>query len=341
MTGNDGQAGLNPGERPTLKTIARLSGLAVTTVSRALSDAPDISTKTKVRVREIAAQIGYRRDRTALRLRTGKTNVIALVLSTQHDMMNHTARLITSIAASLRGTSYHLIITPYFPDEDPMQPVRYIVETQSADGVILNQTQPDDPRVAYLLDHNMPVATHGRTNMIARHPFFDYDNEAFGRICVQRLGPRGRHKLLVVLPPMDQNYAQDMWNGIHSACAETDQITCLPIAGATSDSPSSEITGAIRSHLQTDPDIDGIICASTTGAMAAVAAVEESGRTVGHDVDVIGKEAAPFLHAFRPQILTVEEDVAKAGRYLGRALLHAIDHPEDPPMHELEVPVLS
>ena len=38
-------------ERPTLKTIARLSGLAVTTVSRALNDAPDISEATMARVR--------------------------------------------------------------------------------------------------------------------------------------------------------------------------------------------------------------------------------------------------------------------------------------------------
>ena len=48
---------LAPGERPTLKTIARLSGLAVPTVSRALADAPDIRKDTKRRIRDIANQI--------------------------------------------------------------------------------------------------------------------------------------------------------------------------------------------------------------------------------------------------------------------------------------------
>ena len=50
---------LEPGERerPTLKTIARLSGLAVPTVSRALSDAPDIGSDTKKRVRALAGAI--------------------------------------------------------------------------------------------------------------------------------------------------------------------------------------------------------------------------------------------------------------------------------------------
>ena len=45
---------LFPGEKPTLKTISRLSGMAVPTVSRALGDAPDISLETKAKVRRIA-----------------------------------------------------------------------------------------------------------------------------------------------------------------------------------------------------------------------------------------------------------------------------------------------
>ena len=124
-------------DRPTLKTIAELSGLAVPTVSRALNDAPDIGQATKDKVRRIAADIGYRPNRAGLRLRTGKTNVIALILSTEHDIMNHTARLITSIAAATRNTPYHMIVTPYFPDQDPMEPVRYVTETGSADGIII------------------------------------------------------------------------------------------------------------------------------------------------------------------------------------------------------------
>ena len=62
-------------ERPTLKTLARLTGLAVPTISRALSDAPDIGEDTKRRVKEMAARIGYRPNRAGVRLRTGRTNV--------------------------------------------------------------------------------------------------------------------------------------------------------------------------------------------------------------------------------------------------------------------------
>ena len=71
----------NVTRKPTLKTISELSGLAVATVSRALNDAPDIGADTKKLVRRIAADIGYVPNRAGVRLRTGRTNVITLVLS--------------------------------------------------------------------------------------------------------------------------------------------------------------------------------------------------------------------------------------------------------------------
>ena len=47
-----------------------MTGLGITTVSRALKDAPDISHETKERVRLVARQIGYQPNRAGVRLRT-------------------------------------------------------------------------------------------------------------------------------------------------------------------------------------------------------------------------------------------------------------------------------
>ena len=62
--------------KPTLRTIAGMTGLNVTTISRALNNAPELSQETRERVQKIAAEIGYVPDRTALRLKTGRTHVV-------------------------------------------------------------------------------------------------------------------------------------------------------------------------------------------------------------------------------------------------------------------------
>ena len=323
--------------RPTLKTIAQMTGLAVATVSRALHGADDLSADTKKRVREAAEKIGYRPNRAGVRLRTGKTNVISLVLSTDHDMMNHTARLISSIAGAFRNTPYHLIITPYFADEDPMDPVRYIVETGSADAIILNQTTPEDTRVAYLLDKGFPFASHGRTTWCDRHAYFDFDNTAFAEIAIAELHKNQRREMLLILPPRHQNYAINLETGARRSAGELGVKVSI-LDGATSDDASEQIEAETRRFIAAHPATDAILCASTISSMAATAAAESLGRVLGQDIDIAAKEAVSFLKHFRPSILTLHEDVSKAGAFLARATIQAISDPTAKPMQYLDAP---
>ena len=79
--------------QPTLRTIADLTGLGVTTVSRALKDGPELAIETKARVRAIAEEIGYRPHRAGVRLKTGRTFVISFVLNQADDMSDYARRL--------------------------------------------------------------------------------------------------------------------------------------------------------------------------------------------------------------------------------------------------------
>ena len=330
------EAALPDGGKPTLKTIAQMSGLAVPTVSRALNDAPDIGNSTKALIRKIADEIGYVPNRAGVRLRTGRTNVISLVMSTQHD--NHTGRLISSVAGGLQGTRYHLNVTPYFPNDDFMKPVRYIVETGSADAVILNQIEPEDPRVAYLMEKQFPFATHGRSKWADIHPYYDFDNHAFGYQAMEALHARGRRNVMVVAPPLAQSYSQHLVEGLR-VCALKYDILLHVVPGITSDETDiPKLIEAVRAALATRPTTDAIATASTTAAIASVAALEQSGMTLGGDIDVMSKEAIPFLKLFRSEILTLPEAVGTAGEFLAKAALNAIQNPTAPPMQYLEVP---
>ena len=330
---------LKTGEKPTLKTIARLSGLAVPTVSRALNDAPDIKAATKVRVREIAEKIGYVPNRAGVRLRTGRTNVISLVLSTEHDLTNHTGSLISSIAGAMQGTPFHMNVTPYFPDDDLMKPIRYIVETGSADAVILNKVAPEDERVKYLMDRKFPFVTHGRSIWCDQHPYYDFDNEIVGELALQKLVGRTRKTILLIAPPRDQFYAKHLISGCEAAARELG-AKVLTHPTVTSDSPRIPLTDEIAKFLAQNPQVDGIICASTSAAMASVASLEKVGRTLGEDIDVFAKEAVSILEWFRPGILTIFEDVNSAGDFVARAAMQAVRKPDEPPMQYLEKPTL-
>jgi LacI family transcriptional regulator len=241
------------------------------------------------------------------------------------------------VAGALRGSPFHLNITPYFPSEDPMKPIRYIVETGSADAVIFNQIEPRDVRVEWLMERGFPFATHGRSQWSDRHAWFDFDNAVWAAVGVRRLARAGRRQVMLIAPPLSQNYAQNILSGVRAAQAETG-VTVTVLTGATSDSAGAEVQAAVRAHLASHPGTDAFICSSTSATMAAVAALESTGRAVGRDVDVFAKEAIPFLTLFRPGIIAMREDVSRAGDFLAHAAIRAAREPGAPPMQGLDVP---
>lgn len=320
--------------RPTLKTIADLSGLAVPTVSRALNDAPDIGKETKKRVRAIADRIGYVPNRAGLRLRTGKTNVISLVLGAENDISDHMGQLVSSVANELRTTRYHMIVTPYSPSEDPMIAVRYIVETGSADALILNRIEVDDARVAWLMDRKFPFATYGRSKWRDQHPYFDFDNHSYGRKAAHKLLEMGHDNIVLVSPPPDQNYAQDMRSGIEDELRGTGAKFCI-LPDVTSDDEPEAIKARVAQFLVDRPEINGIIAPSATTAIFTVLGAESVGRIIGPELGLVGKQAMDFLQHFRPNITVVHENVRDAGTFLAKAAIQAIEKPDLPPMNHL------
>jgi LacI family transcriptional regulator len=323
--------------RPTLKTIAFMTGLGVTTVSRALKDAPDISEDTKARVRLVARQVGYRPNRAGVRLRTGKTNVISLVLNTDDQLMGFISDIIYGVSAELAPTPYHLILTPYSSRNDPMDPVRYVVETRSADGIIISQTEPEDPRVRYMTEHGFPFATHGRTDMGIDHPWHDFDNQVFARQAVRELVARGRRRLALLAPSSALTYQRHMTDGFAEAVAESGASE-VPFRAAWVDQPLEQIHAQALLLMRRPQRPDGIVSGSGSAAFAVVSAIEESGLKLGRDVDVVTKQSSRLVQMFRRELLVVSEDFRLAGRELARAVLGRIEGRPAETLQTLAVP---
>ncbi len=337
MKGNGGE-GRSADGRPTLKTIAFMTGLGVTTVSRALKNAPDISADTKRRVQLVARQVGYRPNRAGVRLRTGKTNVISLLLNTDEQLMGFVSDIIYGISQELAGTPYHIILTPYSGRDDPMDAVRYVVETHSADGIIVSRTEPQDARVQYMTEHHFPFATHGRTNMGIEHPWHDFDNYVFAQKAVQCLAARGRKRLSLLAPEPKLTYYQHMTDGFADALSETG-VSDIPFNSAWVDQPIDDIrdrTMALLGRAGSRPD--GIICGSGASAFAVVDALERCGLTLGDEIDVVTKQSTKLVQMFRPQLLVVDEDFRLAGRELARALIGSIENRPVKELQSLSVP---
>ena len=310
--------------KPTLRTISEITGLGVTTVSRALKDGPELSLETRARVQAVAAELKYRPDRAGVRLRTGRTFVVGLILDQNVAVAEFERRIIMGVSRVLYQTSYHLVVMPQATDADPMEPIRYFVETGGADGLIFTHTRPQDRRVQYLLERDFPFVTHGRTESVEQHPFYDFDNERFTAESVRRLVQRGRRRLALVEPPRHLTCHRHTMEGFREAVA-TAGVESMIVHGVHTDESPANFREAALALTNAPNRPDGVVCANETGCVAFIAGLRDGGMTIGKDVDVIAKGTSELLDHTHPAIDSFYEDLTFGGEELARLLLRRID----------------
>jgi len=310
-------------KKPTLKTIAYMTGLAVTTVSKALKDAPDIKDSTKARVKLIAKEIGYQPDRAGQRLRTGKTNVISLVLDTSEEVTSMTNEFLTGINKALDPTEYNLVLTPYV--DDPLGPVQNIADTHGADGIILSSIKLVDERIAYLDKAGLPFATHGRSNMGIQHAYYDFDSVTFGTEAVQLLTKQGCTRVSMIFPEMHFTYAQHLHEGFIKGAKDAG-VDSHAISLISASDSLENIAEHIASLLTQENPPDGFVCMSVNTAIAVIGGIEKAGLVVGKDVQIVAKQSRTnLLKWFGKNIYDFEEDFIDAGYGVASSLLNIIN----------------
>ena len=316
-----------------------MTGLAITTISRALNNAPELAQDTRERVQRIAAEIGYLPDRAALRLKTGRTNVISLILDPHDEILGFGQSMVLGLTAALRGTPYHLVITPNFPNVAPIEPVRYIIRNRMADGVIFSRTEPDDARVKLLQEHNFAFVSHGRTEVATPHPYVDYDNVSFAYHAVRRLVAKGRKKITIILPPPAFTFGKHLREGFMRAISEAGAQWEIPTISL--DNSADEIRERVIARMEEPGAPDGYVCSGDAAAVAVMAGITDSGRVIGRDVDMVAKQTSEIFSQVRPRVDAIYEDTALAGEQMGQLLMRRIAGEPAENLQILQVPEIK
>ena len=121
--------------RVTIKDIARMAGVSVTTVSRALNNAPEINEETRQRILELCRKEGYRTNLLARSLISSRTNVIGVVLSDIAGPFHASLALhIETYAAQL---GYQVMLCSGQPGDGRIDGLFDFLISQRVDGILM------------------------------------------------------------------------------------------------------------------------------------------------------------------------------------------------------------
>lgn len=145
--------------RPTRADVARLAGVAESTVSRALNDSPLISPQVSARVKKAARDLGYAPNRQAAMFARNRTGTVGMVVPRYSSFAPFTRAYFPTIlngavvAGEARG--YFVTIVLDHRDTSAESLARLVLE-KSVDGLLFTVSPAEYSRYEYLKKNEIP-----------------------------------------------------------------------------------------------------------------------------------------------------------------------------------------
>jgi LacI family repressor for deo operon, udp, cdd, tsx, nupC, and nupG len=146
----------------TIKEIAQILGISVSTVSRALHDHPSIGITTRAKVKKLASELNYEPNQTAIFLQKGKTHTIGVILPELSEAFFSSA--ISAIEDTAYKKNYTVLLAQSHDDEQKEKQLVEKMKNHRVDGLLVSvgKNTSSYQHFENLKKYNIPVVYFDR-----------------------------------------------------------------------------------------------------------------------------------------------------------------------------------
>lgn len=300
-----------------MRDVAELAGVSKQTVSIVLNDKPGITAETKERVMRAVNTLGYRLDKVASSLRTGRTRTIALVVS---DISSpFIGRLAAAAEDFASAAGYSLVL--HNTHDDIEREITYfsIAIERKIDGVIFTSTVDQCPGLDLLHSRGIPAVAIDRIPDPYTGPAVTLDNIKTGSLVAEHLLALGHNHMAHIGGPATIRMARDRWQGFQQAVAAQGQ-TPYPLVEMASGWDYQDGYLAMQRILATERPMTAVFAAGDTLAIGAMHAIRAVGLRTPDDISVVGVDDIDSAAYQNPPLTTVRQSITELAQ-LGLQLL--------------------
>ncbi len=297
--------------------IARLAGVHVSTVSRALAGSPLVEARKRKRIEQLAREHGYVVNPVARSLRLKRTQMVSVVVPLQHEagqpltdpffmaMIGHLGEAITQRGY---GMSLQKVVLPTH------EWLGELIASGASDGIVVIGQSTGHETLQRAAATYLPLVVWGGQIAGQKYCTVGCDNPAAARAVVRHLLRAGRRRILFLGDPTGPELRQ-RYEGYARALREAPQGTAPPRLVPAHLTPDAAYR-AMRECIRARESFDAVFAATDVIAVSAMRALASEGLAVPRDVAVVGFDDNAIAAHTTPSLTTVRQDVERGAHAL-------------------------
>lgn len=314
----------------TIKDVAMMSGVSISTVSRALSGKVPVAEETRERVLEAVEKLNYKPNVLAQGLKKGETNLIALIVP---NIMNPIFPAVArGVEDTARKLGYNVILCN--TDEKREVEMQYINDLKESwvDGFIFATACNDSDHIIQLRDSGTPVVLLIRN--IERRLEREFSSVMVNNVkgaydMTQFLINSGNRRIAFIKGNMDLLLYRERYEGycraLRDASIELDQELIF----AQKDEDGTDIYNKVLLMLKKGIRPDAIFASSDPLAMSTVRALRDAGLSIPCDISVAGFDNLDISAVMEPPLTTMAQPLYKMGAISAKCLINQIENKKE------------
>ena len=313
-----------PTGKTTLEDLAKLAGVSVSTVSRALNDHPLISTRTKQRIWGLAREHDYAFRQSMPTSPIGAEGSIVVVTPYFHGRplpLSHPffLELLASIGEAARARDCDFTVSHVAPST--YDDLVHATTTSRANGVIFLGQSAMHQELNRLSQTSARFVVWGAKLPGQNYRSIGSDNQLGGTRATAHLARLGRRRIAFIggTDPEAMQRRRGYETALKTVGLDFDAALVCDVEFEL-ESAEAAVSGLLNRGV----DFDGVVGASDLIALGAIRALVRSGRSVPGDVSVVGYDDMLLSRLSTPALTTVRQDTREAGRLLVGSILDPV-----------------
>lgn len=298
----------------TIRDVAQLAGVSVTTVSRVLNHRPDVNAATREKVERVMVECNFVGNANARSLKQLDGDVAALILrGRSNPFLSGLAETMLQFA---RESDVSFLMESIDEKDDEFQTALRLMHEKRARGFIFIGSRLDE-RLEVLRGQDVPMvfATVNAVNAgLPRAASVSIDDRRMGREAMEMLIRAGHTKIAIFGGSRNQGDGlADRYIGAREACEQAD-VPFDETRYVETRFSLEDAYNAARNFFATRSDTTAVFAMSDMVAMGVIRALRDINRRVPEDVSVVGFDGVEMGKYFIPSLSTIvqpQEEIAR------------------------------